>query len=72
MRHWIGWLLALGVSASALAAGGPDTLAHGRFTQVTVYRPAHEVKQFVLLLAGSADDGTHLTDAALTLAHEGA
>jgi type IV secretory pathway VirJ component len=72
VRTGTGWLLALGMSASSLAASGPDTLAHGRFSQVTVYRPAHEVKQFVLLLGDSADDGANLVDAALELAHEGA
>jgi type IV secretory pathway VirJ component len=72
VRRCIGWLLALSVSASALAANGPDVLAHGRFSEIVVYRPAREVKQFVLLLSGQEGGGANLTDAALELAHEGA
>lgn len=66
------WLLALSMGASSLAANGPDLLAHGRFREVAVYRPAREVKQFVLLLSGQSGDSANMTDVALALAHEGA
>src|ERR1039457_3152189 len=66
------WLLALSMGASSLAANGPDLLAHGRFREVAVYRPAREVKQFVLLLSGQRGDSANMTDVALALAHEGA
>ena len=72
MRRCIAALLALSVGAPALAANGPDLLAHGRFSQVAIYRPAHEVRQFVLLLSGQGVDEANLSEAALALAHEGA
>lgn len=72
MRRCIGWLLALVLGADAVAANAPDLLAHGRFSQVAVYRPAHDVKQFVLLLSGPDADRADLSAAALTLAQEGA
>jgi type IV secretory pathway VirJ component len=70
----VAWLFALAVSAGAFAANSPELLAHGRFSQVAVYRPAHEVRQFVLLLSGPSADGTNALDAALAqeLAQEGA
>lgn len=47
-------------------------LAHGRFSQVAVYRPEREVKQFVLLLSGGSDERANMADVALALVHEGA
>jgi len=47
-------------------------LAHGRFSKVLVYRPAGDVKQFVLFLSGQKDSDVNLTEASLALAHEGA
>src|SRR6186713_3396812 len=38
-----------------LAPGIPnETLSHGRFKRVAIYRPVGEVKQFVLFLSGHA------------------
>jgi type IV secretory pathway VirJ component len=72
VRRGVAWLLFIGLSAQGLAASGPEVLAHGRFTHVVVYRPSHEVKQFVLLLSGTRPDRTDLNAAALALATEGA
>jgi len=72
VRRCCAWLLALAMSASAVGANAPDMLAHGRFSQLGVYRPAHEVKQFVLLLSGAGGGKANLTDAALALVDEGA
>jgi len=72
VRRGIGWLLALVLGADAFAANAPDLLAHGRFSQVAVYRPEHEVKQFVLLLSGSNANRVDLNAAALALTQEGA
>ena len=73
MRRCLASLFALCLGASALAANAPDLLAHGRFREVAVYRPAREVKQFVLLLSGPGA-GANPIDVALAqeLAHEGA
>jgi type IV secretory pathway VirJ component len=62
------------MGATSFAANAPDLLAHGRFSQVAVYRPAREVKQFVLLLSGSSGDNANPIEVALAqeLAHEGA
>jgi type IV secretory pathway VirJ component len=72
VRRGVAWIFCLGLSAQALAAGESEVLAHGRFTHVDVYRPAHEAKQFVLLLSGTQPDRTDLSAAALALAAEGA
>ncbi len=72
MRRCAGWLFALALGADAVAANAPELLAHGRFAQVAVYRPAHEVKQFVLLLSGSEADRADLSAAALALTEDGA
>jgi len=43
------------VTEAALAPGIPnETLSHGRFKGVAIYRPSGEVKQFVLFLSGHA------------------
>jgi type IV secretory pathway VirJ component len=65
-------LLALVVLACAAGANAAAMLAHGRFTQVAVYRPAREVKQFVLLLSGQGGGKVNLAEAAQALANEGA
>jgi type IV secretory pathway VirJ component len=72
VRRCAPWLLALFLGADALAANAPDLLAHGRFSQVAVYHPAHESKQFVLLLSGADADRADLSAAALALTQEGA
>jgi type IV secretory pathway VirJ component len=70
VRRCSAWLLALWLGAGSFAANAAEILAHGRFTQVAVYRPAREVKQFVLLLG----DGANPVDVALAeeLSREGA
>ena len=73
MRRHIGFLiLALATTACAPAAYSTDVLAHGRFSKVAVFRPAREVKQFVLFLSGEQGVSANITDAALALAREGA
>ena len=72
MRRCLASLLALALGAGAHAANAPDILAHGRFTQVAVYRPPREVKQFVLLLSGPPGARINLPDVALALAQQGA
>jgi type IV secretory pathway VirJ component len=72
VRRLIAVFLAVAASACAVAAAGPDTLAHGRFTKVAVYRPATAAKQFVLFLSGENGVSANISEAALALAHEGA
>ncbi|HEV7714331.1 MAG TPA: AcvB/VirJ family lysyl-phosphatidylglycerol hydrolase [Steroidobacteraceae bacterium] len=60
------WLLLLsGANASA------ETLSHGRFKEVEVYRPAGEVKHVVLFLSGDGGWGRRLTTMATTLVADG-
>jgi type IV secretory pathway VirJ component len=58
------------VGCSGWFSGG-DTLSHGRFNNVHVYRPKSEVRHFALFLSGDGgwDDG--LADIARTLAAQG-
>jgi type IV secretory pathway VirJ component len=74
VRRCLAWLLALATGTGSFAANAPQMLAHGRFTQVAVYHPPHEVKQFVLLLSGAGTDRADPIVAALAaeLANEGA
>jgi type IV secretory pathway VirJ component len=72
VRRAAAWLLLLGCSGAALPESAPEVLAHGRFTHVEIYRPAHDVKQFVLLLSGTQPDRTDLNAAARALSAEGA
>ena len=72
MRRCLAVLLAFLAGACTPAPPPPEVLAHGRFTQVTVYRPAREVRQFVLLLSGQKSVPANLTQAARALVHEGA
>ena len=60
----------MGVCVSVAPAA--DKLAHGRFSEVSVYRPAAEVKQFVLFLAGQSGANANSSEAALALAASGA
>jgi type IV secretory pathway VirJ component len=62
-------LLAL-TSCSGMFTGG-ETLSHGRFHDVHVYKPKSEVRHFVLFLSGDGgwDDG--LADIARSLAAQG-
>jgi type IV secretory pathway VirJ component len=65
-------LLALALGACALAAQAADVLAHGRFSKVAVYRPAGEVKQFVLFLSGEKGVSANITEASFALTRAGA
>jgi type IV secretory pathway VirJ component len=72
VRRCLPLLLTLSLGAPSHAANAPEVLAHGRFSQVAVYRTAHEAKQFVLLLSGGSGARATLADAALALAQQGA
>lgn len=72
MRLGVRALLALAVLAGTAAAPAADMLAHGRFTQVAIYRPARDVKQFVLFLSGPNGAKANLPDAVQALVNEGA
>lgn len=66
-------ILALGASALfAPIASSADAISHGRFNGVSVYRPAGEVRQFVLLLSDAEGWRAHLDEAARRLADDGA
>lgn len=60
------------MGAGSYAAQAAELLAHGRFSKVAVYRPAGEVKQFVLFLSGQSGENVDFNAAALALAHQGA
>ena len=72
MRRRAALCLALAAGACITAADAAETLAHGRFTKIAVYRPAAEPKQFVLFLSGENGATPNLAEAALALTHEGA
>jgi type IV secretory pathway VirJ component len=63
-------LLALGACSGAFSGG--ETLSHGRFHHVHVYKPKSEVRHLVLFFSGDGgwDDG--LADIARSLAEQGA
>lgn len=63
------------IVAGALAASpvpAQEPLSHGRFHDVTIYRPKGEVKQFVLFLSGDNGWEGAVVDMANTLADQGA
>ena len=63
------------VAALQLAAASADAqehVAHGRFADVALYRPAAEVKSFVLFLSGDGGWNQGVEDMARALAGEGA
>jgi type IV secretory pathway VirJ component len=72
VRRCFIWILALTTSAASLCAHAADTLAHGRFSKIAVYRPVGEAKQFVLFLSGERGVSANITEAALALTLEGA
>jgi len=72
VRRIVAVCLALALGAGSLGAHAAELLAHGRFTQVAVYRPAGEVKQFVLFLSGKQGVTASITEAALAIANTGA
>jgi type IV secretory pathway VirJ component len=63
------WLTAA-LLCTPLAA--QDRLAHGRFKEVAIYRPAGEVKQFVLFLSGDSGWSPEVADIARKLVERGA
>ncbi|MBT9464033.1 AcvB/VirJ family lysyl-phosphatidylglycerol hydrolase [Hydrogenophaga sp.] len=71
-------LIATTLMAAALALSGPATaqaqekISHGRFTDVSLYRPKGEAKSFVLFLSGDAGWTPALGAQAQALAEQGA
>jgi type IV secretory pathway VirJ component len=67
------WLAgALAATLATLPAHGEETLEHGRFASVTLYRPAGEVKSVVLFLSGDGGWNLGVVDMAQALAGQGA
>lgn len=63
------WLLLLLWSA---AQCGAETLSHGRFHDLAIYRPGGEVQRVVLFLSGEQGWTEHLSRSAQSLASQGA
>jgi type IV secretory pathway VirJ component len=68
--NWIYALLA--IALAALPVRADETLSHGRFATVTLYRPAGDVKSVVLFLSGDGGWNQGVVDMAQALSHEGA
>ena len=67
------WLVgALAVAGAGLPARAQETLSHGRFTSVTLYRPAGPAKSVVLFLSGDGGWNLGVVDMAKALVGEGA
>ena len=67
------WLCgALALAFAALPAHGEEKLSHGRFADVTIYRPSGPVKSVVLFLSGDGGWNKGVVDMAQALAGEGA
>jgi type IV secretory pathway VirJ component len=64
-------LLAVGVVTCSGAFSGGETLSHGRFHDVHIYRPKSEVQHFVLFFSGDGGWGDGLAEIAHTLADQG-
>jgi type IV secretory pathway VirJ component len=67
MRWWW-WLLLLGIAAQC----GAETLSHGRFQNIAIYRPPGEVQRVVLFLSGEQGWNEQLSRSAQLLASQGA
>jgi type IV secretory pathway VirJ component len=67
MKRW--WLLLLLWSA---AQCGAETLSHGRFENLAIYRPSGEVQRVVLFLSGEQGWNAQLSHSAQLLASQGA
>jgi type IV secretory pathway VirJ component len=65
----LAWL-AVALASAPLAA--QEMLSHGRFKEVAIYRPAGEVKQFVLFLSGDGGWSPEVSDLARQLVERGA
>lgn len=57
---------------SVASAGAQEHVSHGRFADVALYRPAADVKSFVLFLSGDGGWNQGVADMARALAGEGA
>jgi type IV secretory pathway VirJ component len=67
------WIFAgLASALAALPVHADETLSHGRFATVTLYRPAGDVKSVVLFLSGDGGWNQGVVDMAQALSHEGA
>jgi type IV secretory pathway VirJ component len=67
------WLCtALAIAATAFSAHADETLSHGRFSTVTLYRPTGEVKSVVLFMSGDGGWNQGVVDMAQALANDGA
>jgi type IV secretory pathway VirJ component len=64
--------IVLTASLTLPAARSGETISHGRFRDVTLYRPSGEVKSFVLFLSGDGGWNQGVVGMAETLAQEGA
>jgi type IV secretory pathway VirJ component len=67
MNRW--WLLLLLWGA---AQCGAETLSHGRFQNIAIYRPSREVERVVLFLSGEQGWNEKLSRSAQVLASQGA
>ena len=64
-------LVAVGVVTCSGAFSDGETLSHGRFHDVHIYRPKSEVQHFALFFSGDGGWGDGLADIARTLADQG-
>ena len=64
-------LIAVGVVTCSGAFSDSETLSHGRFHYVHIYRPKSEVQHFVLFFSGDGGWGDGLGEIARTLADQG-
>src|SRR4029077_1267816 len=64
------WLCGtLGVAFAALPAHAEERLSHGRFADVTIYRPSGPVKSVVLFLSGDGGWNKGVVDMAQSLSN---
>jgi type IV secretory pathway VirJ component len=64
-------LALIGVSACSGASSGVETLSHGRFHDVHVYKPKSEIRHFAMFLSGDGGWGDGLAEIAQSLAAQG-
>jgi type IV secretory pathway VirJ component len=63
---------AFAIALAALPVHADETLSHGRFSTVTLYRPTGDVKSVVLFLSGDGGWNQGVVDMAQALSREGA
>ncbi len=66
------WLFGGLLALAALPVHGEETLSHGRFASITLYRPAGPVNSVVLFLSGDGGWNLGVVDMAQALTNEGA